>query len=190
MTQPARSAWLAALHGGAAVRPLFSWLRERDSLTARLRRCCQQFSVRCLSQGLAPLHSDEACALNVPPGQQVWTREVLLLTDGQPAVFAHTVMPYHPRHPFDMRFSALGQHSLGSLLFSDPRIARGPLEFRHLDQRHVLYQRAAAALGQDASPVPARLWARRSHFGPQAKGVLVTEVFLPHIRELQPDSKA
>ena len=107
-------------------------------------------------------------------------REVLLLADEVPVVFAHTVMPLAPRHPFDQRFFALGQRSLGSLLFSDPRIARGRLEFRALDRRHRLYRSAEAALG----PQPGWLWARRSRFGRGAKGLLVNEVFLPAVLSL------
>ncbi|MDR2112621.1 MAG: chorismate lyase, partial [Candidatus Accumulibacter sp.] len=113
-----------------------------------------------------------------------WVRDVLLIPDERPAVFAHTVMPYCPRHPFDRQFSALQGQPLGKLLFSDPRIRRGPLEFCCLDARDALYRRALRALeahapsGAANTPHP-RLWAKRSRFNQQAKGVLVTEVFLP-----------
>lgn len=160
--------------------PLLDWLRERASLTARLRRGSRSFQVRCLRQALEALGPDEAACLGARPGRLVWVREVLLLVNERPAVFAHTVMTRRPRHPFDLRFAALGSHSLGSLLFSDPRIARGPLEFRPLDRRHLLYRRAEQACG----PLPPRLWARRSRFGRQAKGVLVTELFLPPVLDL------
>ncbi|WP_303787112.1 chorismate lyase [Azovibrio restrictus] len=170
--------WLRRLTGRPAMQ---DWLTERGSLTARLRACCQTFELRCLTQRLEVLDADEAARLGVRPGSLAWVREVLLLTDGVPVIFAHTVMARRPRHPFDLRFGALGERSLGSLLFSDPGIARGPLEFRCLDQRHPLHRRAEAILG----PLPARLWARRSHFGRQAKGVLVTELFLPPVLDLE-----
>lgn len=172
--------WRHNLAGRPAMR---TWLTARDSLTARLRACCLHFEVRCLSQRLEALGPEEAACLHLRPGRLAWVREVLLLTDGSPAIFAHTVMARQPRHPFDLRFSALGERSLGSLLFSDPGIARGPLEFLRLDRRHPLFQRAQTAL----APLPARLWARRSLFGRQAKGVLVTELFLPSILSLDPE---
>lgn len=178
--------WWPALRRQPDNRELLDWLQERSSLTARLRACCRHFEVRCLSQRLETLSPDEAACLGIEPGSLAWVREVLLLTDGQPAIFAHTVMPRQPRHPFDQRFSALGERSLGSLLFADPRIARGPLEFRRLDRRHPLHQRAETALG----PLPAHIWARRSHFGRQAKGVLVTELFLPQTLRLLPYQRA
>lgn len=174
-----RNRWLRRLAGQPEMQ---GWLTERGSLTARLRACCQTFELRCLSQRLEVLSADEAARLRVRPGSKAWVREVLLLTDGVPAIFAHTVMARQPRHPFDLRFGALGERSLGSLLFADPRIARGPLEFLCLDRRHPLHRQAEAALG----PLPARLWARRSHFGRQAKGVLVTELFLPPVLSLPP----
>ncbi len=174
-----RNAWLRRLAGQPEM---LDWLTERGSLTARLRGACRSFELRCLSQRLEVLSPDEAARLGIRPGSLAWVREVLLLTDGVPAIFAHTVMARRPRHPFDLRFGALGERSLGSLLFADPRIARGPLEFRRLDRRHPLYRRAEAALG----PLPERIWARRSRFGSQAKGVLVSELFLPPVLDLEP----
>lgn len=179
---PARAAWRPALLqcGRAPAPALRPWLEERGSLTARIRARCDRFRVQCLRQCLAPIGSEEAACLGLPAGTRVWMREVLLLADEVPVVFAHTVMPPVPRHPFDQRFFALGQRSLGSLLFSDPRIARGRLEFRALDRRHRLYRGAEAALG----PLSGRLWARRSRFGHGAKGLLVNEVFLPAVLSL------
>jgi len=180
---PARAAWRPNLVqlGRAPAPALRPWLEERGSLTARIRAHCRQFQVQCLRQHLAPVGVEEADSLGLPAGTLVWVREVLLLADAVPVVFAHTVMPHRPRHPFDTRFSALGQRSLGSLLFSDPRISRGRLEFRHLDARHALYRRCVATLGEQ----PAILWARRSRFGRGAKGLLVNEVFLPAVLTLQ-----
>jgi chorismate--pyruvate lyase len=158
-------------------------LQERGSLTLRLCRPACHFVVRCLRQRTAPLSPDEADCLGLRAGQVAWEREVLLIPDGRPAVFAHTVMPYCPRHPFDQRFAALRGQPLGKLLFSDPRVLRGPLEFRCLDGRDALYRRVRAALENHAPTAsiapPPKLCARRSRFTPPAKGVLVTEIFLP-----------
>lgn len=180
--KPARAAWRPRLlqRGRAPAPALRPWLEERGSLTARIRARCRDFQVQCLRQCREALGPEEAARLGLPTGVLAWARDVLLLADGVPVVFAHTVMPLRPRHPFDRRFFALGARSLGSLLFSDPRIARGRLEFRPLDRRHPLYRACRAALG----PQPERLWARRSRFGRGAKGLLVNEVFLPAILAL------
>lgn len=177
-----RGKWRDRLPRLADNAPYLSWLQERSSLTARLQGACGVggFTVRCLRQCQEPVGGEEAAFLGLNPGTRVWVREVLLCCDSVPVVFAHTVMARRPRHPFDRRFGALGQHSLGSLLFSDPRIVRGRLQFRRLDIRHPLYRRTAAALAE----VPAGLWARRSGFGCGAKTVLVNEVFLPAVLPL------
>ncbi|MDR1424741.1 MAG: chorismate lyase [Azoarcus sp.] len=169
-------AWRMHLHWQADNLVLRDWLRDRHSLTQRFSHCYRHFEVRCLAQGLKPLRPDEAACLGARPGQRAWTREVLLVCDALPVVFGHTVMLRHPRHSFDRGFHALGSRPLGGLLFSDPRIVRGPLEFRSLDARHPFYRRAIQALG--AAALPSSLWARRSRFNHRAKGVLVTEVFL------------
>lgn len=172
-----RTTWQTQLCHQQDTDGLLGWLRERHSLTLRLRRHCTSFTVRCLCQRLEVLQHDEATRLSLRSGSVAWVREVLLCTDAEPAVFAHTAMARHPRHAFDLRFARLGERSLGSLLFADPCIRRGPLEFARLDSRHPLYRRAQACLGR----LPARLWARRSLFSQGRKTVLVTELFLPHI---------
>ncbi|MDR1350987.1 MAG: chorismate lyase [Zoogloeaceae bacterium] len=164
-------------HVGDEAGALRSLLQERGSLTLRLRRAAGEFSVRCLYQRAAPVLRDEISCLKARAGEKVWTREVLLCCDGEPVVFAHSVMPCHPQHPFDRSFAALQSRSLGAVLFADPRIWRGPLEFCPLDTRTPLYRRAEAAL-PDVLFSP-HLWARRSRFSHRAKDVLVTEVFLP-----------
>ena len=180
-----RGGWRDDLPRLAASAPYLSWLREPGSLTARLKASCREFSVRCLRQGLQPVGRDEGAFLGLRPGTRVWVREVLLCCDDIPVVFAHTVMARRPRHPFDLRFGALGERSLGSLLFSDPCIVRGKLQFRRLDARHPLFLRAVTVLPAALSAVPAGLWARRSGFGCGAKTVLVNEVFLPALLKLR-----
>ena len=109
------------------------------------------------------------------------------MADGEPVVFAHTVLPRAPRGPFCRWLGRLGERSLGALLFAHPGFARGPLHCRRLDARHPLYARAMAALGLDATPPTAPpLWARRSCFTYDAQRVLVTEVFHPAIANLAP----
>ncbi|MDR2365715.1 MAG: chorismate lyase [Zoogloeaceae bacterium] len=169
-------------HVGKEAGALCSLLRERGSLTLRLRAAAE-FSVRRLHQRAAPVLRDEAARLKARAGEMVWTREVLLCCDGQAVVFARSAMLRHPRHPFDLDFAALQNRALGAALFADPCVLRSPLEFCRLDTRAPLYRRAAQSLPD--AVLPPRLWARRSCFGPKAKGVLVTEVFLPAVLHFQ-----
>lgn len=156
------------------------WLCDEGSLTARIRARSEQFGVRVLSQQLLRPFTDEHAALGIAAREWAWVREVLLVADGVPRVFAHSVLAQrHSRGPWQM-FARLGERPLGAALFADPRIARQPLRFRRLDARHPLYRTAVAAAGLDGVRVP-YLWARRSVFTRAGQSLLVCEVFLPDV---------
>ncbi len=155
------------------------WLADRGSLTARLQTL-GVFSLARLSQGLAKPTRDEARALHLKPKQLARSREVVLFCDGQPVVFAHTILPRQPRGPLTRWLARLGNRSLGALLFSHPGFQRGPLSARRLDRRDPLYRPAREAL-QLAGTAPTTLWARRSSFTFGKQSVLVTEVFSPDL---------
>lgn len=70
-----------------------------------------------------------------------------------------------------------------NVLFNDPRVRRSPLEAARLDARDSRWHHAAHATGQAALPP---LWARRSAFQRGGAPLLITEVFLPAIRNLAP----
>jgi len=122
----------------------------------------------------------------------VWEREVLLRCDNTPVVFAHTVVPMSATAADWPLFSALGERSLGTTLFGDPRVRRGVLEFARLRQEHPLARRAAAALGlededqlREARPQERILYARRCLYRRRQGTLLVTEVFLPSVLDLK-----
>jgi chorismate--pyruvate lyase len=158
-------------------RPFIPWLRDRGSLTAHLQ-ARGPFVVRVLQQGLAMPTRDEAIALGIKRDQLAWVREVALLCDGQPLVFAHSVLPCRPRGPMTRWLARLSRNSLGALLFAHPGFARGAIHGKRIDHRHALFQPALEAMFLAASPPP-HLWARRSRFAFGAQSLLVTEVFAP-----------
>ncbi len=156
------------------------WLAARGSLTARLRARSGSFQVVTLKQRLARPASDEAALIGLPVHRLALVREVALLCDGRPVVFAHSVLPVAALRRSWRFVVGLGNRPLGEVLFSNPRIRRAPLRFRQLDWHHPLYQPAARLL----PAAPARLWARRSLFRLSGSPLLVTEVFLPDVLEL------
>lgn len=166
--------------GNTDFRP---WLTDRGSLTGRLQ-ALGSFSVVLLNQRLATPIDDEAAELGLGRTQLAWIREVALFLDGQPVVFAHTVLPRHPRGPMIRWLERLGNRSLGALLFAHPRFLRGPLAARRLDRRHALYTPSIAALQLPDVPPPA-LWARRSRFSFGEQSILVTEVFSPAVSKFR-----
>lgn len=151
------------------------WLADQASLTARIAARCRCFQVRVLRQGMALPVEDERALIGLPRGRRAWLREVLLLADGVPVVFAHTVLaPRDLRGPWRMA-AGIGGRPLGAALFADPQIVRGALRCERLDAAHPLHRRACAALDER---LPA-LWARRSRFLRGGAALLVTEAFLP-----------
>jgi chorismate--pyruvate lyase len=161
---------------------LYPWLTDHGSLTARIRARCGDFRVQVLSQRLGPPHVDEAAMLGLRRGELAWVREVLLIADGRPVVFARSVLPRRNVRGAWNLFHGIGSRPLGAALFADPRIAREPLTAARIDCRDARYHRAIASAG--IAPVRAGLWARRSVFRLRGRALLVTEVFLPAILEL------
>jgi len=156
---------------------LAAWVRDRGSLTRRIRQRCTKFAVRNLYSGLARIALDESALLGIAAHQLAWSREVFLYADGRPVVFAHSAFAHAHLHGAWAAVRTLGSKPLGALLFAHPLVERKPLHYKLLRDNHPLYRRAARLL-QDPPP---RLWARRSLFYLHGAPLLVTEVFLPDI---------
>ncbi|MBT0962781.1 chorismate--pyruvate lyase family protein [Denitromonas iodatirespirans] len=184
-TRPTRDDWLAH-PPRATVRPrLRPWLLDPGSLTARIRARCERFEVRVVRQAPMRPHPDEAELLGLRPGARAWLREVLLLADGVPVVYARSVLPRHNLRGAWRLFHGIGSRPLGAALFSDPRIVRQPLRCTRLDVRDARYHRAMHLISGQLR-LPASLWARRSLFRLRGRALLVSEVFLPTILTLAP----
>jgi chorismate--pyruvate lyase len=166
--------------GATASAVYRDWLRCPGSLTARLVAASNSFRVEVLFQGLARLDADEAALFALAPGALAWVREVCLICDGRPCIFARSVLPRLPRRGLDRWFHGMGTRSLGSVLFAGAGITRGVLEFSPFNRRARLFQRALQVLGEPC----ATLWARRSLFAQGDKQLLVAEVFLPAVLSL------
>lgn len=169
--------------GSAAYKP---WLLSAGSLTKRLQQHSRQFKVQAISQLRQPSRVSETSLLGVPVRQAALLRDVLLNCDHQAVVFAHSVLPVSALAGGWRRLSKLGNHSLGSTLFADPRTCRTRLQFKKLHAGHFLYQQVQASQPAIRGP----LWARRSVFRLQGRAILVTEVFLPAVLALQARKQA
>jgi chorismate--pyruvate lyase len=170
-----RQSWLA--HPHSLPRPLRAWLSDRGSLTQRLKSRCAAFQVVPLVTGLARPNPDEYALLGIAMSTRAYVREVLLMCNGVPVVFAHSVLPYPSLRGGWNSISRLGSRPLGEALFGDHRIQRQPLTFQLLHPDHPLFRSIARQ-----HPLSVRsLWARRSVFSLNHHPLLVTEVFLPAI---------
>lgn len=176
-TTPYDRAWARAPVGAGAYRP---WLTDRGSLTQRIIERCPRFNMRLVFQGLRTPTRDEAFLFADGGRSQVLVREVYLCCGDAPVVFAHSVArPRDVRGPWKA-LTGLGSRSLGSRLFTDPRVERRPLRQKKLNRGHELHALALSG----APDAGGALWARRSLFMLHESPILVTEVFLPGILAL------
>lgn len=154
---------------------LYPWLTDRGSLSERLTKAFDSFGVRRLSQARSKPYPDERRHLGARNGEQCIVREVLLLCEGTPRVFAHSVALPRDLSGAWRGLSKLGARPLADMLFGDAAVVRHPIEYKKIDARHALYRAALAAVPDVRLP---RLWARRSVFMKHGRPLMVTEVFL------------
>ena len=159
--------------------PWRSWLTYRGSLTWRLVARCGRFQVRLVSQRLRFPNDDEYRALGRPAHRLAFVREVLLLADGRPVVLAHSIVGRRDVRGVWRAVAGLGTRPLAELLFTDRRVRREPFEFARIEDHHALGRRAAELTGRSQGP----MLARRSLFRLRGRPLLVTEVFLPELRQ-------
>ncbi len=172
-------AWLPAL---SAISPQIRfWLQDRGSLTRRIQERCPRFYVEPVFQQLTRVYEDEWIQMKLRRDELAMVREVYLHCCDKPVVFAHSVISRQGLRGAWRALSSLGNRSLGSMLFKNPKIKRTPLEFKKVSNGHFLYDRAVTRL----TVHPVHLWARRSLFTLQSQSILVTEVFLPDILNLK-----
>jgi len=158
------------------------WLLDRASLTQRIISACDgQFRVRVLSQNWMRPMSNEARALGISRSGRALVREVQLLCNDLPWVYARTVIPRRTLTGKQRRLAHLKSRSLGAMLFADPSMRRGELQLARLTSRDKLHALVTRQLDQS----PEVMWGRRSVFTLASKPLLVSEIFLPVMEEHQ-----
>jgi len=154
-----------------------AWLVDKGSLTARLQQRYANFSVKPVAVKYAKPIRGEAVLLHSPAYKTALIREVLLFGNGQPVIFAHSVLPRASLRGAWNGLGRLGNKPLGATLFANPKVKRTPLEYKKLSRHHPISMRVAEHL----SVAPSVLWARRSIFSLNCANIMVTEVFLPEL---------
>ncbi len=156
-----------------------SWLLESGSLTRKVIQACGRgcFRVRLLRQAWGSPLNSERQFLGSRRGVMMLIREVELLCDETPWVFARTLIPATSLQRSVRRLTQLGTRPLGAVLFSDPKVHRGLTQYARLQQRHPLFQTAT----EHVAAKPETLWGRRTLFTLSSRPLLVNEIFLPDI---------
>ena len=171
---------LSQLRYACVDRSLYGWLSDNGSLTQRLiEHCDGKFEVRLRAQRWKPPLLSESRLLDMKVGEYAMVREVELLCNGTPHVFARTLIPKSSLTGRASHLQGLGSKPLGALLFSDPTTRRSAIEYARLLASHRLYQWAMSSM----PAIESELWGRRTLFCYAGKPLLVNEIFLPAICE-------
>lgn len=154
----------------AAIAPLWlDWLLEPGSLTARLQNTGHAFSLQLVLQKSTVLPAFL---------QQRWqtrlglVREVLLLLDQQPCIYAQSFLPDHTVAALQP-LADLGTMPLGHYIFTQPDLQRSEIELAAFQ----------AGLELPAVGMMPQLWGRRSYFNLSQHELLVQELYLPALAE-------
>ena len=148
------------------------WLFDPSSLTARIIKTCPgQFGVRVLSQSYTHARLTEKRILGMQNREAALIREVHLLCDNHPIVYARTVIPVSTLTGAQRQLARLGNKSLGAVLFSDQTMQREEVEIARLKPEQVKLN----------SQLDVDIWGRRSVFKLSEKPLLVSEFFLPEL---------
>lgn len=166
------------LNRGQLPEPWRHWLLDRSSLTLRLQRACRgQFRVEVLSQGMEAPMLSESHALRRPPTELALVRQVRLMCDDAPWVFARTIIPLPSLQGQLRQLALLGNRPLGAVLFADPTMQRSAVEVTRVGQGKRLFSQAVP----ESAGAISEIWGRRSVFTLHKQPLLVSEFFLPAI---------
>lgn len=174
--------WKTRLRGAAVQAPpsLLPWLNETGSLTRRLRGVYgNTLAVKLLFHRWKPAFAEECQALRVPHHRYQLIREVLLHVGDKPLVLARTVLPEPTIRIAHRNLSHLGTRPLGEVIFAYP----------DLELRQRYFSAAAAhcwsAAVQGEFEIEPVIWGRRTLYAIHRQPLLVSEFFLPAMREAQ-----
>ena len=150
------------------------WLTDKGSLTERLikRYAPYNIEVKVLEQTTTLTNLDQAKILNIRNGTRIKIREVNLMCQTKPLVYARSLIPETSMKGRLRRLKSQGQQSLGATLFSDPSMRRGKLELTKTLSQH---------LPNVKLPKNTAIWGRRRIFHVSNHPILVAEFFLPNL---------
>ncbi len=140
-----------------------AWLTDSGSLTAKLKaQFPGSFQVDVLFQDWEQPTADECRFLAINEQEEANIREVMLICNGIPMVFARSILPAATLEGKNRELLDLRNRPLGEFIFSQPELERGPIEITRVPDLH----------GHT-------VWGRRSQFMLNHKPLAVCEYFLP-----------
>jgi len=152
------------------------WLKDDQSLTAKLRCFCPGINVEILNEAIEKPLKSEADYLGLTITQKVWVRSIVLKCHEIPLIYARTVIPYLDENNPWHNLQNLGTKPLGEILFDpkQPAIRRLPFRFARTKLSQLPYLLKQFPNIQEGFGL-----ARQSVFLQHQSPLLLTEVFLP-----------
>ncbi|WP_457675363.1 chorismate--pyruvate lyase family protein [Thiolapillus sp.] len=174
---------LHARHASLVPDQVYAWLRDPASLTRRVTDACPgKFRVEVKFQGWAGALNSETRLLRLGLREACLVREVELLCDEEPQVFARTLMPVSSLRGAARQLAHLRDKPLGKVLFANPHTRRKTVQIARIQPQHRLFDSAVSHLEER----PEELWGRRTLFLYVGKPILVNEIFLPTLVDRAP----
>lgn len=153
---------------------LYPWLNNAGSFMQRLaKHGIDNAKVHVLREDYLQPEEWEYELLQLP-NEPLLIREVCISSDATVWMYARTVFSANILAE-KRELSSLENRSLGSVLFQDPAIKRGLLEFIYANPQ---------ALWKDFLPYSQTAWIRRSLFMLQQPSLLLSEIFMPELEKL------
>ncbi len=156
------------------------WLFECDSLTKRLRAHCTDFRVRLDSETWQPPLSDEGKRFIDTDLDSPLIRQVYLMCDGKPWVFARSIIPETTIKSVTQELGELGTRPLGEILFTHPNMQRDAIEITLLQPSDYWH----AETLKDYPTSVSKVCGRRSMYYLSGQPLLVQEFFTPWLINL------
>lgn len=161
---------IAHVRRGDIPRHIRPWLTTRHSITAKLRHI-GHLTVDVLEDRWQAPSPRERLRLKLKPRELARIRTVILRVNGEPVVYARSIIPARSLKGAWRYLPHLGNRPLGGYLYKAKQLRRTPTEVVKLP----------AGLIENCDQ---GLWARRSIFQQYGPGILVNEAFYPAIRSL------
>ena len=151
-------------------------LADNGSLTRRVRQGCSgEFKVRLIEHKKLMPDQDEASILGLSESILVLSRCVYLCCGDRPQVFAKTILGLTEKNKkLAQRLSALGENSLGSILFRDPLATKIQMHLAFVSCNHNFFRDAKLADSTYGEPI----WVRRSLYNYQGSELIVYEAYV------------
>lgn len=159
---------------------LNAWLSAPGSLTARLK-AHGEVRVEVLSQGHRSFLAAERRDLGCAAGH---VREVLLLLDGRPAVWARSCTPAPTRQGPWKAMRGLGSRPLAELLFVGHQVRRQAIRTEHLSAHSPMGTHMRRQWLAHCPELAWPRWSRSSVFWLHGRPLRVMEAFAPWVLAL------